>query len=87
MGKNTPFKAPFKVLGTGCSFAIVDAGGTQIGRVNGKRDDAEFAMERIEQEARIKRRACLTCEAPFLSEGPHNRMCKEFRRLSQPVAL
>lgn len=31
-----------------------------------------------------KERACMTCTKPFLSEGPHNRMCGSCRQLSQP---
>jgi len=29
----------------------------------------------------LQRRVCLRCDGPFLSEGPHNRLCKRCREL------
>jgi len=58
-------------------FAVFDG----LARVSGlmSRSHAETRMEAIEQERRMKRRPCLCCSAPFLSEGPHNRLCKGCR--------
>jgi len=40
---------------------------------------AENALERIARKSRVRVRRCMTCAAPFESEGPHNRMCKSCR--------
>lgn len=32
-------------------------------------------LERLQRQARIKRRPCLRCGATFTSEGAHNRLC------------
>lgn len=34
----------------------------------------------------LKQRSCMTCEKPFLSEGPHNRMCTGCRHRSEGIA-
>lgn len=87
MGLNAPFKLPLTVVGSGHLFFVQDADGKQVSNRHWHRSEAEAAMERLEREARVTRRACLKCRAPFLSEGPHNRMCKECRRLSPPVPV
>jgi hypothetical protein len=33
-----------------------------------------------------KERKCMTCTEPFMSEGPHNRMCPKCRHLSEGIA-
>lgn len=43
------------------------------------RELALEALERRQRAARRKNRTCLTCQSPFLSEGPHNRMCTPCR--------
>lgn len=43
------------------------------------RQIAEEAMDRLVRKSKQKRRNCMTCAKPFLSEGPHNRMCKDCR--------
>ena len=48
----------------------------------GNYDQAMRFMERIEREARIKKRNCMTCGKKFASEGAHNRMCNDCRKTS-----
>jgi len=43
---------------------------------------AHEALERLKREAQRKTRQCMTCSASFLSDGPHNRLCKSCRSLS-----
>ncbi len=45
----------------------------------GSETAAELAHDRINRQLRRKRRPCITCGAPFMSEGAHNRMCKTCR--------
>lgn len=42
---------------------------------------AYAARDRIEKAGRTKTRRCMTCQTPFLSEGPHNRMCQSCRKI------
>ncbi|MDJ0631081.1 MAG: hypothetical protein QNJ44_22680 [Rhodobacter sp.] len=58
-------------------------GDEQIGKSCAPLDymlDRAWALNRkAERARRPKNRACLTCGETFLSEGPHNRMCKSCR--------
>lgn len=40
---------------------------------------AQGAATRLEKDARKRKRSCMCCDELFLSEGPHNRMCKDCR--------
>ena len=33
----------------------------------------------VRRRTRMKRRHCLRCDRPFLSEGPHHRLCQPCR--------
>lgn len=46
---------------------------------------AENARDRIEREARRKRRPCITCGDIFRSDGPGNRMCGKCRANSTAI--
>lgn len=46
------------------------------------RDLALSAMQRLEHEAGLQSRTCMTCDAKFQSEGAHHRMCDNCRRRS-----
>jgi hypothetical protein len=70
----------------GTGYAVFDG----RRRVSGptRRADAEAARDRLEREATSRVRACLCCGAPFVSEGPHNRLCTACRSLDPgPVAM
>ncbi len=71
-----------QVIGSGQGWALVQAG--QVLRTYRDHHTAEacaLGLERRQQRARRKRRACLCCETPFASEGPHNRLCGTCRTL------
>ena len=62
------------VVGGGPIYEIVGPDG----RVRGRSSSRELAEARADAMAKVaasKVRPCLTCRAPFRSEGPHNRMC------------
>lgn len=40
---------------------------------------AEERLGVLEARAAKVQRKCMTCTQPFMSEGPHNRMCKSCR--------
>lgn len=60
----------------GYGWAVFD---TTTGKVvsgeYAKHYDAENRAELMSREARKKRRPCLRCRTPFMSEGAHNRLC------------
>ncbi len=70
-------------------YLVVDATGRAVSQEYWEKERAEAAMERIIRAARVVTRPCLCCRTPFLSEGPHNRMCPSCRNTSsdpmQPV--
>lgn len=45
----------------------------------GPLDEAENKKDTLERQARLKRRKCITCSTPFMSEGAHHRMCTRCR--------
>lgn len=62
------------------------------GKVHGRGNDLGVTQERCDRlndkamkRSRERRRACLRCGTPFLSEGPHNRMCKACRKKADPL--
>lgn len=46
---------------------------------------AENKADALNHEAKKKKRPCLRCRAPFMSEGPHNRLCPSCRTGSDPL--
>lgn len=46
---------------------------------------AQSRCDAMNDDGRKTRRPCITCRTPFLSEGPHNRMCPGCRTGSQPT--
>lgn len=47
---------------------------------------AEQKKADIERSERRKQRNCITCGKPFMSEGPHNRMCKSCLAASSSIS-
>ncbi len=46
---------------------------------------AEEKCDALERDARRKRRSCITCGEPFLSDGPGNRMCDKCRARASEI--
>lgn len=57
-------------------------GQEQLTNPTDRQDTAERHLDEIERARRTKRRNCMCCQTHFLSEGPHNRLCPDCRRLS-----
>lgn len=59
-------------------------GAEQLGRtvssVSAARDIAHMQQLRLDRLRRQRKRPCLCCNEPFLSEGAHNRMCERCHR-------
>ncbi len=53
--------------------------GLRVFGPTGNQAQAEEKRDKLEREARRKRRPCITCGDPFLSDGPGNRMCDKCR--------
>ena len=66
--------------GNGYSYAVLDASGRRVGGLHGTSESALARAEALQRRSKRKLRSCLTCEAEFLSEGPHNRMCDPCRK-------
>ncbi|PIE09050.1 MAG: hypothetical protein CSA73_00550 [Rhodobacterales bacterium] len=60
-------------------------GGQKVRGAYSSEQIAEAACDRMEREARCKRRPCITCGKPFMSEGPGNRMCDKCRANASEV--
>lgn len=41
-------------------------------------EGAHSVIDRL-QRPKMRERKCMTCGAPFMSEGPHNRLCNTHR--------
>ncbi|MFV0409776.1 MAG: hypothetical protein ACK5LJ_08825 [Paracoccus sp. (in: a-proteobacteria)] len=68
----------FSAQGSGAHWAVFD-GGTPV-KTFCKPWRAWDHADKLERQARRKRRACLSCGTQFTSEGPHHRMCGRCRR-------
>lgn len=68
----------------GRGFAVYDPQTNQRLSPSQKHDITAARANHLEAarstELQAKVRPCLTCRAPFLSEGKHNRMCPDCRR-------
>lgn len=73
-----------RVSMTGDGKWWVNRGGERVAGPLPSRAAAEEARATIEAKAR---RRCMCCAQPFVSEGPHNRLCPHCRRKSQPVSV
>ncbi len=60
-------------------------GGLRVRGAYSNKGLAEAACDRMEREARCKRRPCITCGETFMSEGPGNRMCDKCRANSTAI--
>lgn len=73
---------PVRVLAATKVHYAVFLGGQRLSRAFSQRgnalDHASSLQTRID-ELRGQERLCITCRAPFLSAGPHNRMCDHCR--------
>jgi hypothetical protein len=69
-----------EVIGSGTSFALY-RGAKQVAGPYWNKETALRAAERIEKQAKVKKRPCMHCRRAFTSEGPHNRLCNDCRRL------
>ena len=76
--------AVFTVERYGAGWAVHKDGEKVYGAVHAKWR-AEEQREKLERDARKKERSCMTCRQPFMSEGPHNRMCGTCRQRSQEI--
>lgn len=70
----------FSVHGSGSYWAVLDGGVAVANFATWWKADEH--ADRLERKARTTRRPCLTCTAPFDSDGPHNRMCPACRQQS-----
>ena len=68
------------VRGSGSSWAVY-RGASRISRYYSNHSMAETAAHGLERKARQQPRPCLCCGQTFPSEGAHNRMCTDCRRL------
>lgn len=59
---------------------IVCKNGVKVTGAVSNRWWAEEKRDALERDARRKLRSCLRCRDPFLSEGPHHRMCIRCRQ-------
>lgn len=71
--------APLVVKRFGGGYAVFE-GAKRLSGQCGSSGEAEARGARILQARAKERRNCLTCRKPFMSEGPHNRMCDVCRR-------
>ncbi|MBW4984777.1 hypothetical protein KZZ07_19740 [Mameliella sp. CS4] len=76
---------PFEVKKSGYGWAVFDrrTRNKVSPQVSSLRAAEDFCRD-LNREARRRLRPCLCCGSPFLSEGPHNRMCDRCRRGADP---
>lgn len=67
-----------RVEGSGSAWAIWD--GDQLVSITAHHDRALDQIESLLRRRRQAPRICLSCDRPFLSDGPHNRLCPKCRR-------
>jgi hypothetical protein len=71
-----------EIRGVHHSWAVYH-NGRKVREVTGGMAAAEAVAHNLERAARPKlNRPCLCCRSIFASEGPHNRMCDECRKLT-----
>ena len=61
-------------------YCVVEAATGKVMARYDRRDIAQAAATRRNRQVNRKRRPCLACRQPFMSEGPHNRLCTACRR-------
>ncbi len=71
-------------------YFVVDDMGRQVTPFIGSRDMATTRRDALKAEANAKLqrkvRPCLCCQAKFMSEGIHNRLCDRCRRQAEGMA-
>jgi len=60
-------------------FAVIGGKEFMVSQWFRYKHQVDRAKDRVEKQARMKDRPCITCGRTFTSEGPHNRMCNECR--------
>lgn len=70
----------FDVKGSGRGFYVL-CDGRPVGPTHCRKDQAESLAARLSRAQKSRPRLCLACDRPFISEGPHNRLCTSCRRL------
>lgn len=76
---------PFHVRQSGYGWAVFNRRTREkVSSQVSSRRVAEDRCDEMNREARRRRRACICCRSPFLSDGPHNRMCNACRRGADP---
>lgn len=78
MRRTTESAAELRVEGSGDCWAIFR--GDELVRVTAHHDRALDQIETLLRRNRMKPRSCLACTRPFMSEGPHNRLCGSCRK-------
>lgn len=70
----------FEVKREGFGYWVLENGVTVEGPYS--HQVAEEACTRLQREASMEERNCMTCGEKFMSEGIHNRMCRNCRSQS-----
>jgi hypothetical protein len=71
-------RAVFETKQSGRNLRVMRNGVCVYGPVT-HRADAENMRDKLERTDGHKRRKCMTCGDPFMSEGAHHRMCTKCR--------
>ena len=78
----------------GGHYQVLNPAGQVVIKGHSSPDTAARKAEALDREARETERPCITCRAPFMSEGAHNRMCPSCRErgpsidvIGHPVGL
>lgn len=66
-------------------FAVFDGGNRLSGELEFEIAEDRAAQILTERTRPKRRRPCITCGTPILSEGPHHRMCTGCRHASDPL--
>lgn len=68
-------------------YNVIDADGVPKTGIVANFDVADRMREALERKAARRRRPCLRCRKPFVSEGAHNRMCDMCRKTINGIAV
>lgn len=72
--------------GTGL-YEVVDQDGQRIGEPSSHEELIRQRRDRMQRQAEMRPRNCLTCGDTFQSEGIHNRMCDHCRGRSHSTDM
>ncbi|MFT7045813.1 MAG: hypothetical protein ACJAYH_001080 [Celeribacter sp.] len=83
--QNSKFSHDYTVKQILGGYVIADPDGGHVSRLIKFRAEADQLRDKLQRKAdkAAKRgpRPCINCQAPFVSEGIHNRMCDKCRGL------